>query len=188
MSVKLTDKQERFVLAYIGEANWNSTKAAEIAGYSIPHQSGYENMKNPEIKARINQLLESVRVEGLGNKAVRIAELAAIHEDLKFIKEARTKEAKLRYENGEDIPESAESGLMVETVKQVGTGHNAVTTTEWSLDKSWVDSSTKVLEQIAREVGDRDKKIELSGPNGGPLQVESGKAKLLELLDDEQES
>jgi len=178
---KLTERQEAFIAAYIGEAHFNATKAAEIAGYSIPRASGTETLQNPVVKRRINEHLEGIRSEGLGNKAVRVAALNSLYEDLRFVQEARARRAKQRIDDGEVIPEEAASGLIVETVKQAG----KFETTEWALDKSWVDSGTKVLEQIAKEVGDRDKKIELTGANGGPLEVASAKSKFLDLIDED---
>lgn len=186
---ELTDKQTAFVAAYLGDARFNGAEAARIAGYSQARQSASENLSNPDIRAEINKHLESIRAEGIGNKAVRLAELNELNDSLKFIQNTRAQEAKDRYEQGEDVPEGAESGLMVEVTKQVGTGNNAVITKEWQIDKTLIDGRTKVLEQAAKEVGDRDKKIELSGPNGGPLEVASAKSKFLELIDaDEPES
>ena len=58
---KLTDKQERFVSAYIGPARFNATQAAIMSGYSerTAGQKGFE-LKNIEaIRARINEVLQA---------------------------------------------------------------------------------------------------------------------------------
>ena len=58
---KLTDKQRRFVDAYCGEARFNATKAARLAGYSekSAYQKGYE-LKNVEsIRAHIDAYLNT---------------------------------------------------------------------------------------------------------------------------------
>lgn len=57
----LTAKQEAFVLAYIGEARFNATKAARIAGYSekTAGEQGYQQLQNPSITARIADLLKA---------------------------------------------------------------------------------------------------------------------------------
>lgn len=51
----LTDKQQRFVYAYI--SCWNATKAAREAGYKATNGSlaviGHENLRKPKIKAAI---------------------------------------------------------------------------------------------------------------------------------------
>lgn len=56
---KLNRKQEAFCQAYIGEAKFVATKAALIAGYSekTSYSIGSENLKKPEIRVRINEML-----------------------------------------------------------------------------------------------------------------------------------
>lgn len=55
-----SDKQKRFIDAYIGEARFNATEAARIAGYADPQQSGWENKTNLDIRARIDELLSAL--------------------------------------------------------------------------------------------------------------------------------
>jgi phage terminase small subunit len=65
----LSDKQRRFIDAYLGEARFNATKAAVIAGY--PERSarsvGSENLSKPDIRAEIDRRLDEA---ALGSKAV----------------------------------------------------------------------------------------------------------------------
>jgi phage terminase small subunit len=70
----LKDKQEAFVLAYIGEARFNASEAARIAGFDSPGQQGYRLLKNVQIRARIDKYLE---VETLNAKEV-LAELTDV--------------------------------------------------------------------------------------------------------------
>lgn len=55
MADGLSAKQEAFVLAYIGEARFNASKAALIAGYTKARarQTGHELVRNSDIAARI---------------------------------------------------------------------------------------------------------------------------------------
>ncbi len=48
---QLTDRQRRFVTAYID--CWNGTKAAEVAGYSHPMQAGYNLLNNEVISTAL---------------------------------------------------------------------------------------------------------------------------------------
>jgi len=70
----LKDKQEAFVLAYIGEARFNASEAARMAGFGSPGQAGYELLKKPQIRARIDKYLEA---ETLNAKEV-LAELTDV--------------------------------------------------------------------------------------------------------------
>jgi hypothetical protein len=53
----LTGKQQKFVLAYVGEARFNQTKAAEIAGYASPNNQVWRLMTDPDISAAIEGFL-----------------------------------------------------------------------------------------------------------------------------------
>lgn len=53
--MSLTLKQQKFINYYLGEANGNATKAAEKAGYAVPMQQGYENLRKPEIHEEISR-------------------------------------------------------------------------------------------------------------------------------------
>lgn len=54
----LTDKQQAFINAFF-TCGYNATEAARRAGYSLKaaRQSGYDNMKNPDIRAEIERRL-----------------------------------------------------------------------------------------------------------------------------------
>ena len=69
---KLTDKEKLFVKAYVGEARLNASRAARIAGYKDPEQSGWINKRKVEIRAAIDAELEK---NGLGKNEV-IARMA----------------------------------------------------------------------------------------------------------------
>lgn len=58
---KLTPLQQRFVDAYVGEARFNASEAARIAGYSekTAGQKGHELKNIESIRARIDEVLET---------------------------------------------------------------------------------------------------------------------------------
>ncbi|MCC6314200.1 MAG: terminase small subunit [Thermomicrobiales bacterium] len=76
MANGLTTKQEAFVDAYIGEARFNATKAALMAGYSerSARQEGSRLLSNDDISARIS---EELRRRSMPGDAV-LAELTDI--------------------------------------------------------------------------------------------------------------
>ncbi|MFL0684605.1 MAG: terminase small subunit [Algoriphagus aquaeductus] len=78
--IELTDKEYRFANYYLGEARFNATEAAKLAGYSerTARQQGYENLTKPYIKKYIQERSESI-LEKLGATQERIlAEIVAI--------------------------------------------------------------------------------------------------------------
>lgn len=58
---KLSDKQKRFIDAYVGEARFNASEAVRLAGYATknPNDLGYQLRHTPHIRARIDELLEA---------------------------------------------------------------------------------------------------------------------------------
>ena len=53
-------RQGRFVEAYLGQCNYNATRAAIKAGYSTrhPRQSAHQVRKNPKVKRAVDMLLK----------------------------------------------------------------------------------------------------------------------------------
>ena len=72
---KLTDKQRLFVEFYMGQARWNATEAARLAGYSDPEVSGWENKQKPAIQKAISRRIETVAM-GADEVLLRLAEPA----------------------------------------------------------------------------------------------------------------
>lgn len=54
----MTPKRQLFVEAFLGRANMNATKAAELAGYSDAKNEGYRLKQDPEVQEAIKQRLE----------------------------------------------------------------------------------------------------------------------------------
>jgi phage terminase small subunit len=57
--ITLTGKQKKFAEFYVGECNFNATKAAIAAGYSekTAYSIGHENLRKPEIRFYIEKRL-----------------------------------------------------------------------------------------------------------------------------------
>ena len=83
----LSEKQEIFCKEYIWD--WNATRAAKVAGYSEDTASsiGAENLRKPQIKARIKELQEDIeKVAGISrlqiiteHQRIMGASMAAFH-------------------------------------------------------------------------------------------------------------
>jgi phage terminase small subunit len=72
----LTYKQRLFISYYLGEAGGNATRAAALAGYSIPGVQGYENLKKPYIRALIDAKVGAVAM-GADEVLARLSEIAS---------------------------------------------------------------------------------------------------------------
>lgn len=72
--VTLSERERRFVEAYMGDAAGNATKAAELAGYS-PRSARYQGSKllatNRNIQSAIEQRQQDVSTQGIADRAER---------------------------------------------------------------------------------------------------------------------
>lgn len=121
----LSEKQERFCREYIWD--WNATRAAKAAGYSedTAYAMGAENLKKPQIQARIKELQEDIeKVAGISrlqivteHQKIMAASMAGLHktwltrkefdelteEQKSCIAEISTQVKKTRDSNGNEI-------------------------------------------------------------------------------------
>ena len=94
---KLTDKQKLFADLYLGEARFNATKAAKMAGYSekSAYEIGSQNLRKVEIAGYIDNALRGMTL-GANEVLARLTQIAngsiedVLDEDGKFdYKEAK---------------------------------------------------------------------------------------------------
>jgi hypothetical protein len=165
---QMTDKQRAFVDYYLGEANFNGTKAAELAGYSNPRQSATENLAKPYIRSEVDSYFDKLKNEGLRNKNVRVKALTETVEACDRMIAANAREAQRAIDMGERVPEAALDGYYERTVK---ISANGKTVTAWEFNKALFNERRATIDQIAKELGDYTQKTELSGPDKGPIQI-----------------
>lgn len=68
----LTLRQAKFVAAYVGEANGNATRAADLAGYKTPHPSGSLLLRNATVAAAIARAKAAIMARGLAVREMRM--------------------------------------------------------------------------------------------------------------------
>lgn len=129
---ELSEKQEAFVAAFIKD--FNGTKAAEIAGYAFPAVEASRLLTNPKIKKRIQEHTETIRASGIASKTWRLKKLNEVIDKVLDVVE----------EDGVFQPAYTNQGK------------------EYKKFSSEVLSELRsLMEQAAKEVGDRDKRIQL---------------------------
>jgi phage terminase small subunit len=121
MADTLTTKQERFVLAYIGEARFNAAKAARMAGYAerSAHVEGHRLLRNADIAARVKDLLstQSITAEAVLTELADIA--TADWRDFIKIKTDR--------KTGEEIEVNMDLGAKVKSLELLAKAHGLLT-------------------------------------------------------------
>lgn len=176
----LTGKQQAFINAYLGEARFNATEAARLAGYdggtdASLAQIGYENLRKLEIATEINARIHESAMSA--NEVLdRLSQIARgevtdfLDEDgewdlktarklkksglLKKVKSKRTsKQVDSIINNNEDSRETLETALVYEEVEfELYSAHEAL----------------RDLGKFHKLFNDRQ---EIGGLNGGPIQV-----------------
>ncbi len=168
----LTKKQFAFVAAYLGSCKGNATKAAIEAGYSpkTAEQTGHENLRKPKIQTAIEEWQVEVKTTSLREKDGRLCGYEDLISRLVSVITARA-------ETYKDGPAGANSGLLVVSTKVVTKvslrgDEEKVEIAEYAYDSAIVRDLTALYAQIAKETSGPSK-LEVSGPNGGPVQVSS---------------
>lgn len=193
MADGLSDKQELFVAAYLGEgpAKGNGTAAAREAGYAHPSHQVNRLLSNVVIAARIRAheeaLQASVRNRGIAEKQRRVDVLNDLAGRLLRTLEARAADPSLQH-----IPGGPEGVLVrqVKAVKVYASGGDRLPrdegedpgepvyptkqvrlVAEYAVDTSTLAELRATLKQAAQEVGEWTERRELTGKDGGPLEV-----------------
>lgn len=131
-NLELSEKQEVFIAAFLKD--FNTRKAATVAGYKFPDQEGWRLLKNPKVRERINEHLEAIKQEGLGSKAYRLRVLNQMFDKVLDVVEEEGVYQKAFTQQGKEYPRFANDVL---------------------------SELRAIMEQAAKEVGDRDKRIQL---------------------------
>lgn len=153
MSSDLTGKQQAFINSYLGEARFNATEAARLAGYEGNDVTlaavGYENLRKPQIASEINARINEAAMSSheVLDRLTRIARgevVDFLDEDGKFdlkrarrlkkagllkkIKSKRTsKQIDSITEGDEDSRETLETALVYEEVEfELYSAHEAL--------------------------------------------------------------
>lgn len=118
---QLTAKQEAFVSAYIGEARFNATRAATIAGYPerSAYQRGFELVRKSEVRARIDEHLEALTLSAKEVLAEITDVASAEWRDFLTIKR--------NPKTGEEVDVSMDLGAKVKSLELLAKAHGLLT-------------------------------------------------------------
>jgi hypothetical protein len=156
---KLTAKQTAFLAAYLGEARFNATQAARLAGYRGSDQTlgaiGHENLKKPEIQGALQEWRDEIRESAITTVEYRIDRLRELEQRLWTVVDERAKLLANDPESG-----GGETGVIVKQYKVVGGGENAQFVTEYVFDQSVTRELRAIYDDVAKEKGHRVEKSE----------------------------
>lgn len=158
---ELTAKQKLFCASYLGAANGNATEAARLAGYSGNSKTlqviGSENLSKPLIKARIAKTTNKLIERHISIKQNRIDALNDRWLGMQRLVEARANDPETIKGPGGD------TGMVVHTVKTIGTGDRQKTVNEYTFDAALQREIRETERQAAQELGQWTEKFSVSG-------------------------
>lgn len=141
----------------------------------------------PEFAARVKQLRmtweHAILNRGICNKANRARLLQGMHDRAQQIVEDRAKKYSATIANGEEAGDpviaGGRSGFIAVENRIIKTHYDGENTVEISVEKAEFDSALyremrATLAQAAEETGQSVSKHEITGANGGPLEVNVG--------------
>lgn len=147
----LTNKQQVFIDEYL--QCWNATRAARVAGYKIPRQSGTENLANPVIKAEINQRIQEKHMQADEVLALLAQQARGAAQDFIEIK------GTLPFMNWEKL-EAAGGLKLIKKIKYDSEGRPEV---------EFYDAQS-ALNLIGKHLGLFVDRQEVTGKDGGPIE------------------
>lgn len=101
--MKLTEKRQRFVEAYLGPAMGNATEAARIAKYAHPGQQGHRLLKDVHVSSAIKKGLAKVRSGAIADREERLAFYSEVMRSEEHAAKDRLKAAELLGKVGGDF-------------------------------------------------------------------------------------
>lgn len=158
---KLTTDQRDAVLTWVAEGLSLLEIRARAAEFDPPFEIEYRQVKHLRQRAGVKyrQIQEEIEAEligeGLARKALRIKALTDLFDRHLSLIQSRADDPAMAEVTGGD------TGLIVLDYKH----NNPV----YKFDSAVIKEMRGLLDDIAREKGDRHQKVELSDPNGEPL-------------------
>jgi hypothetical protein len=163
---ELTGKRKLFVDHYLGQANCCKSEAARRAGYACPGQEGYRLFKEPEIREAIDERLREVAL-GADEILARLSEQA--RGNMADFVAVETDGFRI------DLAEAEKAGKL-RLVRRVGFDPKGRPFLE-------LYDSQQALLALAKRYHLLPDRQELSGPDGGPMQVGITYEEALRLLE-----
>ena len=173
---KLTPKQQRFVEEYL--VDLNATQAAIRAGYSerTAEVIGHENLRKPKIQGFIDKALaeRTERTQITADKVLREYARLGFFDPRKLFNDDGSPKG---IQELDDDTAAVLAGL---EVMEIYEGRGEDRQFVGHLKKYKLADKKGALDSIAKHLGMFIDRHEISGPGGGPVQIET----LLESLDD----
>jgi putative insertion element HTH domain-containing protein len=149
----------------IAEDELSDAKISERIG--VTQRTLISWKKKPEFAERVKEITAAYAARaisrGIAKRERRLGVLVDLHEKCEQVIYERSQSAELQEVAG------GRTGLVTHNVKGVGKGDDFQLIDVYEVDTALLREMRAIQEQVAKELGQRVDKHELSGPNGDPL-------------------
>ena len=126
--------------------------------------------RNEKFQARVAKIAdhfaERALQHGIARKEKRVGVLAEVESKLRTVIAERAVDPELQTVAG------GKTGLITKTVKGIGKGDDYQVVEVYEVDTAVLKEIRAIHEQVAEELGQRVKKHEMSGKDGGPITLQ----------------
>jgi len=174
-SQKLKSERMEKAARLVAEDYLPDQKIADQCGISLAGLKKWK--KEAKFAARVKFFVaaysQRALLHGLARQERRISVLNDLHNRLLRVVDARSEDEELQ-----NVP-GGTTGLVTKMLKGIGKGDDFQIVEVYEVDTGILKEIRAIHEQVADELGQRRKKVELTGRDGGPVQVADARSKLL---------
>jgi hypothetical protein len=178
MAFHWTGKRERAALLAAEDEQSDSKIAASIGLTEITITRW---KRDPEFQARVAENVERIRAavlaEGIANKQNRVDALNDRWRRMQKVIAERADDSAMADVSG------GSTGLLTHIIKMIGQGERAQRIDEYAVDTGLLKEMREHEKQAAIELSQWSERQEITGADGGPVQVEDARARLSSKLD-----
>lgn len=134
----------------------------------IGERTLYNWKEHPDFQARVQEHVATLEASVLKFAVAKKRYRMSVYDD----EERRIRDlVTARADEHQDVPGGG-TGLLVRQIKQIGAGRDATVIEEYTADTALLSERRRNLQQAAQEAGQWAEKREVTGKNGGPIEVD----------------
>jgi hypothetical protein len=163
------DDQRREAAQLIAEGNLSFEAIARKL--SVSSRWIFEWRQDAEFQAYVNEITEDYK-QAVRRRGIAVLERRVAAQNDRWLRLQQLIEARANDPAMQDVP-GGTTGTLVRQYKQLGQGPSAITVEEYVFDAAVFKELREIEKHASQELGQWTEKKELSGPEGGPLAVNS---------------
>lgn len=138
---------------------------------NVTSRAIFDWRQDAEFQAHVNAITEDFK-QAVRRRGIAVLERRVAAQNDRWLRLQQLIEARANDPAMQDVP-GGTTGTLVRQYKQLGQGPSAITVEEYVFDAAVFKELREIEKHASQELGQWTEKKELSGPEGGPLAVNS---------------